>query len=379
MTEPDWAALEAAGLYDPGSPAAEGRRRLLVHLLDLGCSLDEMLYANARGRLFGLGGDRVMRPGRDSFTLKEVAEQLDTDVELLHRIWRTLGFVNRGVDEHMVTPDEVEALRTCVGQVAIYGEEEALRLFRTYGRSVATMADAITSMVRHAVQEMAVDISGDELVTAQSYEFAVSHIRSLGHLLDVMHRQHIEVAVRQFELADSNDLSLHRLIRIAVGFADVSGYTTLSEVADSQDLARLIDRFEGLAHDVARECGGRVVKFIGDAAMFVAPTPDGTVDIAVRLVDAFQEEDVQLRAGVAYGEMVSQDGDFFGSPVNLAARLVGLAEVGTVLGAASVVNRLDPEAWSIGEPQAIDVRGFAEPVICHHLTAPSATRGSALR
>jgi hypothetical protein len=67
----DWDALVAAGLYDPRSETGADRRALLEFLTEQGCTIDEMIDADARGRLFALAGDRLLRPDRDRFTLTE--------------------------------------------------------------------------------------------------------------------------------------------------------------------------------------------------------------------------------------------------------------------------------------------------------------------
>jgi hypothetical protein len=79
----DWDALVAAGLYDPTAGNAADRRALLEFLVEEGCTLDEMVAADARGRLFGLAGDRKIRPGRDTYSLREVAERTGADLDLV--------------------------------------------------------------------------------------------------------------------------------------------------------------------------------------------------------------------------------------------------------------------------------------------------------
>ena len=74
--------------------------------------------------------------------------------------------------------------------------------------------------------------------------------------------------------------------------------------------------------------------------MFVAGTTDDALDIARRLVD--DEELPALRVGLARGTVTTREGDFFGPVVNLAARLVALAEPGAILVDASIAQGLDP-------------------------------------
>jgi adenylate cyclase len=76
----------------------------------------------------------------------------------------------------------------------------------------------------------------------------------------------------------------------------------------------------------------RLIKTIGDAAMFVSADPGPLVEVALRLVDAFAEEELpSLRAGVALGPATIRAGDYFGNSVNLASRVTGVARPGSVL------------------------------------------------
>ena len=77
----------------------------------------------------------------------------------------------------------------------------------------------------------------------------------------------------------------------------------------------------------------RVVKMIGDAAMFVSPDASPLLDLALDLVDAAEEDEEfpQLRAGLATGMAIGRWGDWYGRPVNLASRVCTRARPGSVL------------------------------------------------
>ena len=119
----DLTAYEAAGLYDPDDPAAVERAELLAFLDEQGCTLDEMIAANANGRLFALAGDRVIRPQRNAHTLAEVADLLGVDEQAVRRAWRAYGLPLRDSAEKIASPDDVEALRTHFIFVGIFGDD----------------------------------------------------------------------------------------------------------------------------------------------------------------------------------------------------------------------------------------------------------------
>jgi len=78
----------------------------------------------------------------------------------------------------------------------------------------------------------------------------------------------------------------------------------------------------------------RLVKTIGDAAMLVSGDPDALIEAALTLVEAADEEGEgfpPMHAGIAYGEAFSRGGDWYGRPVNLAARITDFAKPSSVL------------------------------------------------
>jgi len=113
--------------------------------------------------------------------------------------------------------------------------------------------------------------------------------------------------------------------------------------------------------------GGRVVKFIGDAVMWVSPTPEMLVKVASDLVGhpKAREAHLQVRAGLDYGEVLAISGDYFGNTVNLAARLVAAAEPGQILAAAAVHEQLPQWPAMLQEP--LQLKGFNAPVIAYDL------------
>ena len=357
----DWAALTEAGLYDPDDPNAADRRELLEFLVDEGCTLDEMVAANARGRLFGLAGDRKVRPGRDTYTLREAAEITGLDVALVQRLWQAFGLPIVDADTKVASPDDVDTMPLFATIAGLTGEEAALGLARVAAASVAKFADAVSAALRVAVSDLGLEASGSEATTARTFGSLASVTPQVGRALDVLLRHHLEAARRQFELSGSNDVALTGQIRLAIGFADMSGFTAMSQAATAEELMRTLDAFEAVATNAVHEAGGRVVKFIGDAVMYVHPLPDAAVAVAKRLV---AECDSPVRAGLTYGLLLAQDGDYFGPPVNLAARLTDAATPRQVLVSGDLRERLNGAHATEPQPPRT-LRGIADPVVAY--------------
>jgi len=136
---------------------------------------------------------------------------------------------------------------------------------------------------------------------------------------------------------------------VSVLFADLVGFTTLSESRDSEEVRELLSRYFDTSRRLIELYGGTVEKFIGDAVMAVWGTPTATEDDAERAVRAALDlvaavsalgqevgaEDLRARAGVLTGEAAvtlgaEGEGMVAGDLVNTASRVQSVADPGTV-------------------------------------------------
>jgi adenylate cyclase len=138
--------------------------------------------------------------------------------------------------------------------------------------------------------------------------------------------------------------------KITVAFADLAGFTRLGEALPLEDLEHVASRLADLARDVG-VTPVRFVKTIGDAVMLVCTYPVPLLNAVLDLVALAAEEAMpQLKVGVASGEAIMRAGDWFGSPVNVASRVTGVARAGTVLVAETARGAVGDAAgfdWSL--------------------------------
>jgi class 3 adenylate cyclase/tetratricopeptide (TPR) repeat protein len=165
----------------------------------------------------------------------------------------------------------------------------------------------------------------------------------------------------------------------SVLFADLVGFTTLSEHRDPEQVREILSRYFEVARQVIARHGGIVEKFIGDAVMAVWGTPvadEGDTERAVRaaleLVEAIGvlgEEvgasGLAARAGVVTGEVAvtigaTGEGMVAGDAVNTAARVQAAAESGTVL-VDDATRKLTQQAIAFADTGAHELKGKAEP------------------
>lgn len=366
----DLDALRAAGPYDPAAPGAADRLALLGFLAEEGCTLEEMQLAHARGQLFALAGDRRVRPLLGLLSLREGAVRLAAEPEVLGRAWLSLGLPDPGLDTPVLTEADLAALQTYLDVRALLGDDTALGVARVLGAALARITEAEAAAMRSAMDVVDVGRTGDELVTARAWDEVTRLVPRLGQLLDTLHRHHLEATRLHFEGIDAPG-GERTTFRCGIGFADLSGFTRLSQQLTLAELSSVLTSFEEAATDTVHARGGRTVKFLGDAVMWVSAGPDDLAGTARALTTHPRalEAGIAVRAGVAFGQVLVQDGDYFGTPVNLASRLVAAAEPGQVLAAGDLVELLGP-GWRAepGVPQLL--RGFDSPVTPYALSVP---------
>jgi class 3 adenylate cyclase len=357
----DFDELEAAGIANPRE-----RADLIKYLDDLGFTVDEMVQAELRGRLFGLAGDVLSWSGPPIYTFKTAADELGIPEADVARAWTLLGLTVAGPDIPALSQADVDALATWLAIKAVVGPDGALGMLRVLGAAMARLAEAESTMIRAGTPDIQMTHTRDELATAQAYRSVAEFVPRLGALMDVVHRHHLTSARTHFEgvLRDTTSA-----VVCGVGFADLSGFTALTQALTPAELSQLLNEFAGTVSDVVHADGGRIVKFIGDEVMWVSSDPECLVRAAMDLVDhpKAREEGLQVRAGLAFGTVVAINGDYFGNPVNLAARLVAAAAPEQILATAELHDMLPGRHGVACAP--LTLKGFDDPVTAFDLHA----------
>jgi adenylate cyclase len=175
---------------------------------------------------------------------------------------------------------------------------------------------------------------------------------SMGQLLEYAFRRHLQAAFRRAMLAFSRGELSGGTVETTVGFADLVGFTLLSQELSDEALAELVTRFEDLAFDTVAAQGGQVVKVIGDEVMFVVRDAGHGARIALGLADAYAGDELlsDVRVGLASGPVLAMEGDYYGPVVNLASRIVKIAIPGTVLVSDEVHGQLEDDEELASKP-----------------------------
>jgi adenylate cyclase len=326
--------FEAEGLLgNLEGEARAARRELLERLAGEGVPLEELREAVASARLTLLPAERALAGGGGRYTPEEIAELSGLGVDFLRRATTALGIPFPDLGQKTMTELDLEAARRMKAfRDAGLPEEGLLQVARTIGMGTARIAEANRELVVRTLMR-----PGDtERDLALRFAAAAEHMLPLfeptllyalrAHMLEQVRRDVIGAAdLASGVMGGTSDVS--------ICFADLVGFTKLGEEIETQELGLVAGRLEEMATVVA-EPPVRLVKLIGDAVMLVSAEAEQMLDAALRLVEAANEEGEQfprLRAGIARGSVLTQSGDYYGRPVNLASRITAIAKPASVL------------------------------------------------
>ncbi|MFV8320235.1 adenylate cyclase regulatory domain-containing protein [Mycobacterium sp. 23] len=331
-----------------GQARAE-RAELVRWLLEQGITAEEIRTTNPP---LLLASRHVIGDDGTYVSAREISETYGIDLELLQRVQRAVGLAR--VDD----PDAVVHMRAD-GEAAAFAQrfvdlglnpDQVVAVVRVLADGLSHAAE----VMRYTALAAIIKPGATEVQIAQGSKALINQIAPLLgpmiHQMLFMHLRHMmeSEAVNAGERAAGKPLPGAR--PVAVAFADLVGFTKLGEVVSAEELSQLAGRLADLARDLTAP-PVRFIKTIGDAVMFVCPEPAPLLDTVLKLVDVVDNDSdfPRLRAGVAKGMAVSRAGDWFGSPVNAASRVTGVARPGTVLATDAVCEAVGDDAgfqWS---------------------------------
>ncbi len=320
---------------DRWTPAALAHARIVARLRKRGHSLDEIRAASESGRLaYGFMED-LFPPRGETRSLEEAAELSGLEPALVERIWTSVGFPAPAGDE--VSDDDLQLLRYIAAALgAGFPLVAFLQLVRVYGQALARIADAEVRLFHLYVHEPLIQDGVPNLEMAEEMEGLARELLPLASpIMDHVHQRYLQhfldqdiVGHMELEVETGGDLDLGR-VRVAIAFADLAGYTRLTEEAGEEEAVDIIERFVEAVQDTLPD-DARVIKTIGDEVMIVGSDASAVLDWAVGFQQLQQERPLP-RIGIHQGLTLYRDGDYYGRAVNLAARVGARAAGGEVL------------------------------------------------
>ncbi len=344
--------------------AAAAQARVVARMRERGHSLEDLKRAGREGRLaFGFTEDLFPKP-EEQTTVAEVARETGLEPELVERILVILGTPLGS--ERLLDPHDVQALRHCARVLAAgFPLVAFLQLVRVYVQSLRRIADAEVRLFHLYVHEPLIRDAVPELEMAEEMgELAGDILPLAAPLTEYLHTRYLRFFLEQDVVGHmESDLGMaasqvHH-VPVTLCFIDLTGFTRYTEEEGDMEALDVIENFvEAVEATLPPEA--TIVKTIGDEVMVVSPDPASLTEWAVGLMGRFPERP-QPRVGIHYAQAVYRDGDYFGTHVNLAHRVVNRAQAGEVLVTDRVGEALRGRGLSCDPIGEVTLRGFPEP------------------
>jgi adenylate cyclase len=345
------------------TPAAVAQARIVARLRERGHSIDEIRTATDSGLLaFGFV-DELLPTHEARHTLDEAATLTGLEPALIERLFLSMGF--SATASERLSDDDLELLRHVADVLAAgFPLVALLQLVRVYGQALAQMADAEVRLFHLYVHEplMRSGVPGVEM-GEEMHELAREVLPLAAPIMTRVHGRFLAHFVEQdivghmeSELED-DAVDLGRM-RVAIAFADLAGYTRLTEEAGEEEAVGAVERFiEDV--EVTLPDDARVVKTIGDEVMIVGSDASALVDWAVGFQTLVADQRPLPRIGIHCGLALYRDGDYYGREVNQASRVAARAAGGEVVVTRGIVDLAGPhlEFERIGE---VRLKGFSD-------------------
>jgi adenylate cyclase len=352
------------------TPAAASHVRIVARLRERGHSVSRIREASQSGKLAFGYIDELLPSSEARYTLKQAAREIDLDPALIERLVAAMGLSTLSTEE--LSEEDLQVLR--------YGAEilaaglplpALLQIVRVYGQAMAQVADAEVRLFHLYLHEplMREGVPGVEVaqamegMTREMLPFAVPfinylHGRMLGHFVEQDVIGHIESDL------DDEETAAEGRMRVTIVFADLAGYTKLTEEQGEAKAFAAVERFVERVEQTL-PIDARVIKTLGDEVMIVGADPVTLCEWAVGLPATLPPDSPPPRIGIHSGAALYRDGDYYGREVNRAARVVARAAGGEVLVTRPVIDAFTMAAGAsrlrfelIGE---ILLKGFSEP------------------
>ncbi|HET8931074.1 MAG TPA: adenylate/guanylate cyclase domain-containing protein [Acidimicrobiales bacterium] len=344
--------------------------------------------AAEEGTLVLLAIERLVFEHEPRMTTEQMLAVTPLDPVRTTELWRSLGFPDPPVDEVFFTDADVEILGVLAGLIDTGATDPELlvQITRVAGQAMARFAAAQVELLMQrsadlteaiAMQVAAERADGhDDEAEAETWKpsqdaatlelpaidapdvatdldevpevdpevrrrvaavllddpttlASVMVVEAVPRLLEYVWQRHMQAGARNRLLHGGPETST----TLAVGFADLVGFTSLAQQISATDLAEVLDRFERIAYDIVAGLGGRVIKMIGDEVMFSVDDPRRAVEVGMRLAATYRDDDElsDVRVGLSWGPVLQREGDCFGPVVNRASRVVNIAFPGSVV------------------------------------------------
>jgi adenylate cyclase len=361
------------------------RARVVTHLDAMGLEAEALAKAVASGHLtLGYLESAGRRHPRSASTFAQVSEEMGIPSGALERIYLAFGLPRPEMDER-VREEDLDAINgLAVLLQAGLEEADVLRMARVWGGGARRIAQYLPHFFHVTVEPR---FRSRGLADNEAYEAAIREVglrvgRSGEDLLGWLFRRHSEAFMteHQFEHVEAalEEAGVRRRpprTFEAVAFADLSGYTRLTEESGDEAAAEIAIGLAELLAEIAGRHSGNVVKLLGDGALLHFRDPGDAVRASLEIVESAPARGLPpAHVGVNAGQILYDEGDYFGRTVNIAARIATRAEAGEVYVGEALVGTLPEEGYQLRDVGEFELKGIAKPVRILEAVRPDAER-----
>ncbi|WP_336706328.1 adenylate/guanylate cyclase domain-containing protein [Oerskovia sp. USHLN155] len=320
--------------------------------------------------------DEALLGGPRALTVEGLAERAGLTERQVRSYWQALGLPITEQQEQMFTEDDAVALEEIysVAEREKFDDRSLTTLIRSMGHTTERLVLwQVEALVEHMTKRFDLDDTSARLLVLDRLPDLAPVLET--QLRHAWRRQLAAVAARftvEFSEARAGDVTDSQALPLprAVGFADIVSFTKRTAGLGSSELAEFVQLFETRARDIITAAGGRVVKTIGDAVLYVADDVATGARVALGLAEEGERagegmEVPPVRVSLVWGRVLSRFGDVFGPSVNLASRLTEIAEPTTVLldrETAALLSRDSRFALTAQPEREVPGLGVIEPV-----------------
>jgi class 3 adenylate cyclase len=157
---------------------------------------------------------------------------------------------------------------------------------------------------------------------------------------------------------------------LSILLTDIKGFTDKTSHKTRADIQTMLDEHRAVVLPILEKGGRRLIKTIGDAFLMTFESPTNAVLAGVAVQEALAklnadrapEDRLEIRIAINSGEINLVDGDVFGEPVNITARIEGIAEAGQVYFTEAVYLAMNKAEVPSSEIGLMQLKGITEKI-----------------
>jgi adenylate cyclase len=340
------------------------------HLDHRGHDPESLAAAVREGRIESMFGTQLFETG-PPLALDDAAARSGLEPDQVQQLLAALGFPSTNLREE--DPGTIFAVLRAAQEAGLPWEA-ILGVTRTLGDSMRRIADAEIRVVHTYIHErLTAEGASEEEVQDLIFGIEQNLAPLMDPLLQRLHREYLlEAAIEDafFHLPDSDQAAPELgSVESTIAFVDIASFTALAEASGDDNAIRVLDRIDSVVRPLLIEHDGKVVKQVGDGFMLAFRDPANAARFAVATQSelARDPELPAIRVGINTGTALYRTGDYLGSAVNVASRVVSSAMPGQILLTEPAAIAADKGGVPVEEIGARMMRGVDEPLALYRV------------